>query len=415
MEQNNFYIRNCLKGHVQADDLQESKVESNYFFVSLYDNKAELEREPRQGYFALISAIFGEKNLVTYKAFLDHYETYLGKAIDVVLDTLTEREKEIIIKRYGIKNGRQRTLEDVGQDYYLSRERIRQIETTALRKMRHPSRSRVIRKALLNKEYKINDKIDIGQRRCFEELIRNEITVYKKSSAYKKDDFLFYKLLTSPRFSSGDDYYGEDDIKELNLSVRTSNCLKRAQIDSLDDFMRLTMHDMSNIKNLGRKSIEEIIEKQEEMKGYDATLVGMEQYDLDEENSFSIEKEIPITRTMLSAKDMLELLQQGFFYVSDLLDYYDIIAPRDEEGNKLHILLNEHALRVIRYYSSPVLRIKLSTKLQQAMRKRGVTNIRELAIKHEVFPEDVQTEIISMLQIIKDICLEYSIEKVRDK
>jgi RNA polymerase primary sigma factor len=64
------------------------------------------------------------------------------------LSTLTPREAKIIHLRYGLRDGREHTLEEVGQKYGLTRERIRQIEKDALRKLRHPSRSRKLRSFL---------------------------------------------------------------------------------------------------------------------------------------------------------------------------------------------------------------------------------------------------------------------------
>ena len=62
-----------------------------------------------------------------------------------VLDTLTEREKKVLTLRFGLEDGRARTLEEVGKEFKVTRERIRQIEAKALRKLRHPSRSRKLR------------------------------------------------------------------------------------------------------------------------------------------------------------------------------------------------------------------------------------------------------------------------------
>lgn len=58
---------------------------------------------------------------------------------------MTEREQKVIRLRYGLGDGRPRTLEEVGKEFHVTRERIRQIEAKALRKLRHPSRSRVLK------------------------------------------------------------------------------------------------------------------------------------------------------------------------------------------------------------------------------------------------------------------------------
>ncbi len=72
-------------------------------------------------------------------------KSMLKQMLGEVLDTLSDREKRVIILRFGLIDGRQRTLEEVGQEFQVTRERIRQIETKALRKLRHPSRSRKLK------------------------------------------------------------------------------------------------------------------------------------------------------------------------------------------------------------------------------------------------------------------------------
>jgi len=62
-----------------------------------------------------------------------------------VLNTLTPREERIIKMRFGLEDGTEYTLEEVGQNFGVTRERIRQIEAKALRKLRHPSRNRRLR------------------------------------------------------------------------------------------------------------------------------------------------------------------------------------------------------------------------------------------------------------------------------
>jgi RNA polymerase primary sigma factor len=69
----------------------------------------------------------------------------LKEQIDKVLDELTEREKKVLQLRFGLRDGRARTLEEVGKEFSVTRERIRQIEGKAIRKLRHPSRSRKLK------------------------------------------------------------------------------------------------------------------------------------------------------------------------------------------------------------------------------------------------------------------------------
>ena len=72
-------------------------------------------------------------------------QTLLKEQLDEVLDTLTEREQKVLRLRFGMNDGRARTLEEVGKEFDVTRERIRQIEAKALRKLRRPSRSRKLR------------------------------------------------------------------------------------------------------------------------------------------------------------------------------------------------------------------------------------------------------------------------------
>jgi len=66
----------------------------------------------------------------------------LKEQVEDVLESLTERERKVLQLRFGLDDGRSRTLEEVGKEFHVTRERIRQIEAKALRKLRHPSRSR---------------------------------------------------------------------------------------------------------------------------------------------------------------------------------------------------------------------------------------------------------------------------------
>ena len=68
--------------------------------------------------------------------------------VDSVLSTLTKREADVLRRRFGIETGEPQTLEEIGQSYGVTRERIRQIETKAMRKMRHPMRIKILKEAL---------------------------------------------------------------------------------------------------------------------------------------------------------------------------------------------------------------------------------------------------------------------------
>jgi RNA polymerase primary sigma factor len=69
----------------------------------------------------------------------------LKEQMDDVLGTLSDRERQVLILRFGLEDGRARTLEEVGKEFNVTRERIRQIEAKALRKLRHPSRSKKLK------------------------------------------------------------------------------------------------------------------------------------------------------------------------------------------------------------------------------------------------------------------------------
>ena len=69
----------------------------------------------------------------------------LKAQLNAVLNELSDRERRVLLLRFGLEDGRARTLEEVGKEFNVTRERIRQIEAKALRKLRHPSRSRKLK------------------------------------------------------------------------------------------------------------------------------------------------------------------------------------------------------------------------------------------------------------------------------
>ena len=72
-------------------------------------------------------------------------DVLLREQLEEVLGTLSEREREVLRLRFGLEDGQARTLEEVGQKFQVTRERIRQIESKALRKLKHPTRSKKLK------------------------------------------------------------------------------------------------------------------------------------------------------------------------------------------------------------------------------------------------------------------------------
>ncbi|SFR63739.1 RNA polymerase sigma factor RpoD [Anaeromicropila populeti] len=95
------------------------------------------EDDSHLGDFIKDESIVGPEDAAAYSVLQDQ--------ISKLLDTLTEREQRVLILRFGLKDGRTRTLEEVGKEFNVTRERIRQIEAKALRKLRHPSRARMLK------------------------------------------------------------------------------------------------------------------------------------------------------------------------------------------------------------------------------------------------------------------------------
>jgi RNA polymerase primary sigma factor len=92
------------------------------------------EEDSHLGDFIRDDTILGPEESAAYSILRDQ--------ISMLLDTLTDREQRVLVLRFGLTDGRTRTLEEVGKEFNVTRERIRQIEAKALRKLRHPSRSK---------------------------------------------------------------------------------------------------------------------------------------------------------------------------------------------------------------------------------------------------------------------------------
>ena len=95
------------------------------------------EEDSHLGDFIKDETVVGPEDAASY--------AMLQEQIKKLLGTLTEREQRVLILRFGLEDGKSRTLEEVGREFKVTRERIRQIEAKALRKLRHPSRARMLK------------------------------------------------------------------------------------------------------------------------------------------------------------------------------------------------------------------------------------------------------------------------------
>ena len=98
---------------------------------------AEFVSDSHLGDFIKDETVVGPEDAASY--------AMLQEQIKKLLGTLTEREQRVLILRFGLEDGKSRTLEEVGREFKVTRERIRQIEAKALRKLRHPSRARMLK------------------------------------------------------------------------------------------------------------------------------------------------------------------------------------------------------------------------------------------------------------------------------
>jgi len=95
------------------------------------------EDDSHLGDFIRDDTVMGPEDAASYSILKDQ--------ITRLLDALTDREQRVLVLRFGLKDGRSRTLEEVGKEFNVTRERIRQIEAKALRKLRHPSRAKMLK------------------------------------------------------------------------------------------------------------------------------------------------------------------------------------------------------------------------------------------------------------------------------
>lgn len=185
---------------------------------------------------------------------------------DSILDTLTEREQKVLRLRYGLDDGRLRFLEETGRFFDLSRDRIRQIEAKALRKLRHPYRR--IKLFMTNTILDVCPNAKKLHPVTKGNLYRLGITTEEKLVEYIKSDISDNLRIEISEWL--DELNMPNEMKAFNnvpillsditkMSVRAYNCLRRAGFKTLEDVSKVSIDDLMKVRHLGRHTLDEIL------------------------------------------------------------------------------------------------------------------------------------------------------------
>jgi len=148
---NRYYkTQRRLTQKLGRDPKKEEIAKDMQITVPEVENLIKISQHPKS-----LSTPIGDDNETTLEQFIADtdkpslYDSvskeFLRDYLNEVLDTLSEREKKVLIMRFGLDDGKSKTLEDVGKEFNVTRERIRQIEAKGIRKLRHPTRARKLK------------------------------------------------------------------------------------------------------------------------------------------------------------------------------------------------------------------------------------------------------------------------------
>lgn len=120
--------------------LSKEEIQNAYFYIS---DTSSLDLPVGEDEENSVSDLIEDKSIPTPENEIDKFS--LSKSIEDLLNTLKDQEKTVIVMRFGLDDGRSKTLEEVGEVFGLTKERIRQIEEKALHKLRNPRRSSLLK------------------------------------------------------------------------------------------------------------------------------------------------------------------------------------------------------------------------------------------------------------------------------
>ncbi len=395
----------------KTNNLDYVETNERYIYIDLQDKSMPMQCEPAKGYFELLASIYDEESIITFKPALDNCEEYFKELFDSILGTLTEREQGIIRTRFGLDDGIRKTLEEVGREYQLSRERIRQILQKVLRKLKHPSRSRKLKNSLLlYEDIEISDFDAPKYGQYFESILREEILFCQTHENINCDTMIFKNIIFSPRTTpKGNVSFDHLSIDVLELSIRSYNSLKRAGITTVGQLRTMSLEELMRVRNLGRKGVEEILDVLKRKTAslgarYVYEVRDMENLCLFTENGLiPLPNEIPLTRTVLPASSLLRIMQNGFFYVSDFLNHYTQYMGMLKNQDHPVILSDESEIvQVLKYYSHPMLRVKISQKLSSDIQKNSVISFEQLEGRLRYCAEGIKGEIRKIIHDVNE-------------
>lgn len=185
----------------------------------------------------------------------DEIQSVYLQGIRFAISTLTEREEDVIKLRF--KEGL--TLRETGQKQNVTQERVRQIEAKAIRKLRHPTRKKLMIAVTLSELYELQEKYN---------LLSQEHELLVKAME------LIQGKVTTPQSiekMANAAVWMQTELEDLDFSNRTYNCLKRANKNTLRDLVEMRPGDLQNVRNLGRKSFDEVVNT---LKRYGLSLKG---------------------------------------------------------------------------------------------------------------------------------------------
>lgn len=230
----NYRLEDGTPTHVKFTEYEDAKV-----FRDALINKRSLEEESlslcaldRIFYVLLDNLSLVERNNLNDA----NYDIMISNLDYALSNRLTPRE-EYVLKLYYSSDSM--SLELVAKDLGVTTERVRQILVKALRRLRHSS-------------FKIFSYYDF----------KEYDSLYKEELAKRIQEIEFIKNASEDIILSlTKDHASSIKIEELELSLRSYNCLKRANINTIEELISKTQEDLLKVRNLGRKSIREIVEK----------------------------------------------------------------------------------------------------------------------------------------------------------